>query len=150
MQRKIKVRGIIVKNGQIFGVKLHPYNTVDHHEYWCLPGGNLEDGESLQDGVTRELIEETGVKPDVGNLLYIQQFVLKQTGQEFVECIFHIKNPDDYSNIDLSKTSHGTEEIAEFGFVDAGSNDIRPRFLSTEDFVNFNPEAPTKLFSYLS
>ena len=29
---------------------------------WVLPGGNIEKGESLEDGVIREIEEETGVK----------------------------------------------------------------------------------------
>lgn len=29
---------------------------------WVLPGGHIEKGESLEDGVIREIEEETGVK----------------------------------------------------------------------------------------
>ena len=31
-------------------------------------------GEGLLDGLRREMIEETGVKPEIGKLLFIQQF----------------------------------------------------------------------------
>jgi ADP-ribose pyrophosphatase YjhB (NUDIX family) len=36
---------------------------------WSVPGGMLELGEKLRDGVRREALEETGVQVEVGELL---------------------------------------------------------------------------------
>lgn len=38
---------------------------------WSIPGGTLELGESLQDGVRRELLEETGIEVRVGQLIEV-------------------------------------------------------------------------------
>jgi ADP-ribose pyrophosphatase YjhB (NUDIX family) len=38
---------------------------------WSLPGGQLELGESLAEGVRREVREETGLDVDVGALLEV-------------------------------------------------------------------------------
>jgi len=115
-------------------------------DYWCLPGGVLESGETIPAGIEREMIEETGIRPQLGRLLYVQQFV--HEGQEFLEFFFHITNSQDYLEVDLAKSSHGEEEIEEIAFIDPASSYILPRFLSTEKLDGFiASNEPTRLFS---
>jgi len=44
-----------------------------------LPGGHIDPGESLEDGVIRELFEETGIslQKGIGDELYYKQKVVK-------------------------------------------------------------------------
>jgi hypothetical protein len=52
-------------------------------------------------------------------------------------------------NIDLTQTSHGVEEIAEFGFIDTSKEFVLPKFLSTESLINLIDQ-PVKKFDYLN
>lgn len=131
MKRRLSVRRLVYRNGKVLSVKQYGYKTSSTNEYWCLPGGGLDDGESLVNGLIREMVEEIGIKPDIGNLLYIQQFIHNEVDN--LEFIYHIKNADDYLSIDLSKTTHGQEEIDEFDFVDPKNVYILPEFLSDSD-----------------
>ncbi|TXG77522.1 NUDIX domain-containing protein [Patescibacteria group bacterium] len=129
LERKTTARGIIYRDGKLFLQKLKHSDGVN--DFWSTPGGKLDPCESIVNGVSRELIEETGVAPKVGRLLFVQQFLDKDV--EFTEFFFHIENPEDYESIDLSATSHGELEIAHFGFVDPKNEHVLPRFLSDID-----------------
>jgi len=148
MIRKITVRGLVLHEGKLLCAKLKPYkDSLQKHgnDYWCLPGGGLDEGEALVAGVEREMVEETGIKPVIGNLLYIQQFV--QGEREFIEFFFHITNGEDYLDIDLSKTTHGEEEIEEIGFINPANSYVLPKFLSTDDLEDFvASNTPTRIF----
>ncbi len=149
MKRRISVRGIALHDGKLLAVKLKPYkgSITKSAGYWCLPGGGLDDGESLIDGVTREMIEETGIPPVVGNLLYIQQFSYEDV--DYLEFFFHIRNGQDYRLIDLTKTSHGEAEIAEVAYIDPSAGNIKPLFLITEDLdAQADGDNPPTIFSY--
>lgn len=148
MMRRVTVRGIVLHEGKLLCVRLKPYK--DHlkrdNSYWCLPGGGLEESESLVAGMEREMLEETGIKPVVGNLLYVQQFT--HGDKDYLEFFFHIANGEDYLHIDLSKTSHGMEEIEEIGFIDPVSAYILPEFLKTELLSEHAAsDDPTKIIS---
>ena len=111
-----------------------------------MPGGGLDPEESLIDGVKREMLEETGIEAQVGNLLYIQQLVYKKL--EYLEFFFHIANAQDYLDIDLSKSTHGETEIAEIGLIDPAAEKVLPEFLTTEPLTEVAAQGITKIFSH--
>jgi 8-oxo-dGTP diphosphatase len=45
----------------------------DH--FWSPPGGGLDFGETLEQGVKREVLEETGLEIEVTKLVYVSEFV---------------------------------------------------------------------------
>ena len=47
---------------------------------WSIPGGTLELGESLQEGVVRELLEETGIEVRVLDLIEVFDRVFPEDG----------------------------------------------------------------------
>ena len=55
-----------------------------HHESqpdtWTIPGGKIEPGESLQEGMLRELWEETGVQLQKESSRFLESFYASHTG----------------------------------------------------------------------
>ena len=152
MKRRINVRGIIYNNGRLFAVRhRRPKGEAD---FWCTPGGGLEDGESLTDGIRREIIEETGVTPVVGRILAIQQFTkdpaVVYDYDEFLEFFFHIENADDFEHIDLAATSHGEVEIKDAAFIDPQTADLHPVFLQTMDLASAIAQQSTRYINAMN
>ncbi len=150
MNHKITTRGVVLHDGKLLCVKLNQYKGAlpGAGGYWCIPGGKLEAGESLVEGVKREMLEETGVEAVVGNLLYVQQF--KHNDTEFVEFFFHITNSDDYLNIDLAKSTHGLEEIAEIDFINPAEHNVnvKPVFFTERNLTKDALAGKAQFFSY--
>lgn len=144
--RRIAVRGIILKNGCLLCVKLKDKDGQSL-DFWCVPGGGVDDKEALIPGLEREIIEETGIKPVIGNLLFVQQFAQGET--EHLEFFFRIDNTDDFTQVDLSKTTHGQAEIAKFAFIDPSKHRVLPLFLQTEDLTAVGSMTAPKILSYL-
>lgn len=142
--RRVNVRGIIFKDGKLLAQQLTPGSDGTARDYWCTPGGGIDDGESLHQGLHREMVEETGVAPKIGKLLFIQQF--HDSAKEQLEFFFHIENPDDYETIDLAATSHGLTEITSVAFVDPSKVNLLPKFLSAVDIhAHIQDELPVRI-----
>ncbi|MFA6257390.1 MAG: NUDIX domain-containing protein [Candidatus Paceibacterota bacterium] len=123
----IKVRAIILHDGKLLAVR-HPHDT----SFAALPGGHLEWGEDIKECLSREIVEELGVKPEIGKLFYINNFT-QTDGKQYVEFFFEIKNGKDYLNIEKLACSHA-HEIAEIVWVSPTDDTrIKPKSLG-EDF----------------
>ncbi len=62
----IGVGAVIVEGGRVLLVRR---DTEPLRGEWSVPGGMLELGEKLRDGVRREALEETGVEVEPGEVL---------------------------------------------------------------------------------
>jgi 8-oxo-dGTP diphosphatase len=64
----VGVGGIVIKNGRALLVRRGRPPLEDQ---WSIPGGLLEVGESLREGVRRELLEETAIEVRVLELVEV-------------------------------------------------------------------------------
>lgn len=130
-KRRINIRAIIWHEGKLLAVK-HKTQDGGEADCWYLPGGGLDPFESLEDGMRRELLEETGVTAKVGRMLFGQQLRSTRPGRdEELEFFYHITNPEDFINIELANTSHGVDELARCEFIDPEKEYLLPGFLQT-------------------
>jgi 8-oxo-dGTP diphosphatase len=62
----VGIGGVVIENGRALLIKR---GTEPLLGQWSIPGGTLELGESLQQGVARELLEETGLEVQVLDMI---------------------------------------------------------------------------------
>ena len=65
---RVSARGIVINNDMIL------LNEFGNGEYYNIPGGGVEPGETVKDAVVRELFEETGLDVVVGDLIYVLEY----------------------------------------------------------------------------
>lgn len=87
----VRAGALVVQDGRVLVTVNH-----DVHDpiFYLLPGGGLQFGEALPDGVRRELLEETGYEVDVHELVFVREYIAANhefaafmTGHH-VECYF--------------------------------------------------------------
>ena len=57
----------------------------DRRGSWTFPGGIIEEGEGVLDGVKREVLEETGIEVEVGELICVTSNTSKYPGYNGVK-----------------------------------------------------------------
>jgi len=81
---RVRVAAIIVKGDSILLVR-HEKGAAS---YWLLPGGGLEFGESLVDGLCREVREETCLEVRVGDLVLASDSIAPDRSRHVVNLCF--------------------------------------------------------------
>ena len=136
-KQRVNVRAIIYRDGKLLAVK-HKASDGSAFAFYCAPGGGLDPHESLTDGVIREIMEETGVQPEIGKLLFVQQFYSRREGYtEELEFFFEVTNTQDFLNIDISATTHGKDELVLCEFIDPSTIPIYPTLLQSIDLRTY-------------
>jgi 8-oxo-dGTP diphosphatase len=79
----VRVCAALISEGTILMVR----HVHDGRDYWTLPGGGVEPGESLQEAVVRELREEANLAATVVRPLYERRYH-STTGRDVVEQCF--------------------------------------------------------------
>ena len=84
--RAFGVYGIYVEDGQLLVINKNGGPYINRFD---LPGGSLEDGETLSEAMKREFLEETGLKIEIEECIGVIDFKLPWLWREFTD-VHHV------------------------------------------------------------
>ena len=112
--------------------------------YWTVPAGFMENGETLLEGAQREAFEEVGIKPQTSNLF--MAYSVPHISQ--VHFYFHTKLKDDKTKIGEEINDVMFADHDEIPWNDLAFNSIR--VLLKKFFEVGSDKASSSFFNYSS
>lgn len=70
---RVRVNGILIEQGRMLLVQLQ--SPTRKRPFWTPPGGGVQFGETLEEALKREFVEETGLHVRVRKLLFVSEYV---------------------------------------------------------------------------
>lgn len=68
---RVSARALILRNGVVLAVRA----AGSHGDFYVLPGGGQNRGETLREAVVRECREELGIEVSVGDLCFVHDYI---------------------------------------------------------------------------
>ena len=72
---KAAVSALIVRDGKVLFVKR---GREPGRGLWSLPGGGIEPGETMREAVAREVLEETSLGVEVGDVAWVYDVIIRE------------------------------------------------------------------------
>lgn len=132
---RVAARAIIIQDGKILLNKNQKFGQV----YYTLPGRGQEHGETIEEAVKRECLEETGAEIKVLNLCFVRDYI--SSSHEFAE-----QDPD-FHQLELIFRCEMISEIQPERVTEMDAEQIGTEWIKVEDLkqVKLFPQAITEL-----
>ena len=82
----VGVGGVVIEHGRALLIRRGGEPLKGQ---WSIPGGTLETGETLEDGVRREMLEETGLRVRVVELIEVFERIFREPDDGSVRPRYH-------------------------------------------------------------
>ncbi len=81
---RIRVAGILIKENKILFVK----HRKNNEEYYLLPGGGVDFGESFETALKREFMEEVNIEIKVRDLVFVSEGIDPKGEKHIISMVF--------------------------------------------------------------
>lgn len=143
---QMRIAGLGFRNGHVL------VHRATHETFWTFPGGGAEIGETSEETLRREMVEELGVEVQVERLLWMVENFFHYEGRDWHEIglYYLMQIPDSFPFAPegiIHRVQDGDNDL-EFKWVEATTAaltalDIPPYFIAGE--IEALPAAPRHL-----
>ena len=132
-----RVRAIIFLEGKLVTLK----RVKSNETYWVFPGGGVEEGESLEEALKREIMEEVSLEIEVQDLVFEYHFKTDHQDDDeyFYNCRITGGKLGEGNGPEYQPDSHyqGTHEIVLLSLNEIKNLDLRPMEMKKK-FLDIN------------
>lgn len=97
-------------------------------DFWTLPGGSLEEGETLVNCISREIFEEIGITFEIDKMLFVRELI--NSSRHRIEFYFLTKKLDDKNIYQKITPCNEIKEVRFFSIEELKSVNLKPNCLS--------------------
>ena len=105
MENKIIVHAIIKHKNKYLVTKRSKNENV-YKEYWDIPGGLANQGETPREALIREVKEEVNLKIKPVKIIHEDSNLDKEKNMIFIRLVYLTNVEDDFNNIKLDPSEH--------------------------------------------
>jgi len=104
---RIRVCGLCIEGEKILLVNHHSLNKVG--DFWAPPGGGMDFGQSSEDNLKREFLEETGLNIEIERFLFVHEYLSPPL--HAIELVFNVKRTGGELKIGFDPELQADEQI---------------------------------------
>lgn len=138
---------------RVAGLAMHQGHVLIHQfegsEYWSLPGGNVEFGETSVEALMRELKEEANLDVVVDRLLWVHEnYFERPSGKQIHEiCLYYLIQLDEEKTIRFEGAEGDTKLYFRWLLLDELSSvNLVPSFLKAN--LHLLPGQPQQIVTF--
>lgn len=87
---RVRVCGLCIEGEEVLLVNHHSLNKKG--EFWGPPGGGMDFGQSAEENLKREFLEETGLKIEIERFLFVHEYLSPPL--HAIELVFKVKRTE--------------------------------------------------------
>ena len=130
---RLRVCGLYCDGDRLLMVRHRGIGLTD--TFWCPPGGGAQFGETAPDALIREFAEETGLEVEIGDMLFVNEFMQPPLHAMELFFVVHVTGGPRRQGVDPEMGAD--EQIIE-----------EVRFMSFDEIKRYPPEEVHALFRH--
>jgi len=141
--RDIRCQAVILKRDRVLVAR--QYNSRRNEEYWMLPGGNVENGETPENAIKRELREETNLEVHIKAILFDE---IGNRGDSYNRYITYLCFPKLGSELKVGSETTTFRTILDLVWCSVTNEDSYNEYVLKEQFYPSMKEIKNKLIKF--